>query len=84
MYTQEESLTYIMRDVDNIDFTSSVKEIASSLDVLLVMLQAHDEKEVIDMCVEKFYFGLSRLVTMGQIDQANNYHEQLSSIIAHD
>jgi len=53
-----------IKDINAIDFGDEVEEIISSLEILIMMLEIDDDKEVIAACKKRMQEGIVQLKAM--------------------
>ncbi|MGK7394641.1 MAG: hypothetical protein ACNS62_08710 [Candidatus Cyclobacteriaceae bacterium M3_2C_046] len=53
-----------INDINAIDFGSEVREVISSLEILILMLEIDDDKEVIGACKKRLQEGIALLKSL--------------------
>lgn len=73
MDLESESKKNKIRDIENISFGENLREIISSLEILSVLFQIDEDKEVLEACKNKLDQGICLLKELGKKDLADKF-----------
>ncbi len=72
MYKLEEKRNKL-NDINAIEFGENIQEITTSMEIIMMLFQVDDDKEIIAACKNKLIQGIDLLKKLGQNDISNSF-----------